>query len=558
MLATTLGGLGLFLLGMSLLTDALKALAGDSLRGFLARFAGGRLSALASGAALTALVQSSSATSLATIGFVSAGLLSFEQGLSVVLGANLGTTSTGWLVSLLGLKFSVGKLALPLVGVGALLRLLGRGRVSQIGLALAGFALIFVGIDALQVGMQDLAVRFDPSSFPSGGVFARLLLVGIGLVMTVVMQSSSAAVATTLLALNAGSIDLTQAAALVVGQNVGTTVTAALGSIGASTAAKRTALAHVLFNLGTGAVTFVLLGPLGQALEAGRARFGLDSAPLLLAAFHTAFNFLGVVLFVPALGPFARLIERLIPERGPRLTRYLGPIVAQGPVALDAAALSGRESLSELVQALVSNLSPVHSEAEVQGRLAAVEAALVEIEAYLGRLSGGAGGEQQRHLALLHFVDHLRRLCEALREPNRLRRVREHPDAAQAHAILRGAAQGALRALSGGAPLPAVQLGEASLALAQLRREGRPRLLAAAAKGELEVGRGAEVLEAVRWLDRLGFHAWRAGHYLYQADPHSLGEASLPPQEPWIDLSVDDDDDELVGVAAGEGDEDDD
>src|SRR5690606_13279944 len=141
-----IGGIGLFLLGMVLLTDGLKAVAGDALRRALERSVRGRLSAVASGTAVTVLVQSSSATTLATIGFVSAGLLAFPRAVGVLLGASLGTTSTGWLVSLLGLKLSVTALALPLVASGALLRLLGRERWAAGGLAMAGFGLIFVGI----------------------------------------------------------------------------------------------------------------------------------------------------------------------------------------------------------------------------------------------------------------------------------------------------------------------------------------------------------------------------------------------------------------------------
>ncbi|MFP5380591.1 MAG: Na/Pi symporter, partial [Vicinamibacteria bacterium] len=179
------------------------------------------------GAGITALVQSSSATTLATIGFVSAGLLSLPNAIGVVIGANIGTTATGWLVSLLGLKLSIGKIAMPLIGVGALLRLLARERLAQAGLALAGFGVIFVGIDALQAGMAALAGRVDPAQFPVAGLAGRLLLVLLGVLMTVIMQSSSAAVATTLTALSGGAITLDQAAALVIGQNVGTTVTAA-------------------------------------------------------------------------------------------------------------------------------------------------------------------------------------------------------------------------------------------------------------------------------------------------------------------------------------------
>lgn len=170
MLALLLGGIGLFLLGMTLLTDGLKVLAGDALRRVLARFTGGPTRAMLSGAALTALIQSSSATTLATIGFVSAGLLTFQQAVGLVFGANLGTTSTAWLVSLLGLKLSVSAVALPLVGVGALARLLARDRWAAAGTALSGFGLVFVGIDTLQAGMADLAAQIDPEALPGASL----------------------------------------------------------------------------------------------------------------------------------------------------------------------------------------------------------------------------------------------------------------------------------------------------------------------------------------------------------------------------------------------------
>lgn len=146
------GGIGIFLLGMVLVTEGAKAFAGESLRKALVRFTGSPWRAFLSGAIATLAVQSSSATTLTVIGFVSAGLLTFSQAVGVVIGASLGTTGTGWLVSVLGLKFSIGHYALPVIAIGALLRLLGRGSWHLIGLPLAGFGLIFVGIDMLQQG----------------------------------------------------------------------------------------------------------------------------------------------------------------------------------------------------------------------------------------------------------------------------------------------------------------------------------------------------------------------------------------------------------------------
>lgn len=534
MVSTILGGIGMFLLGMILLTDGLKALAGDSLRNFLARFAGGRFSAVGAGAGVTALVQSSSATTLATIGFVSAGLLTFEQAVGVILGANLGTTSTGWLVSILGLKFSVSKVALPLVGVGALMRLLTRERLAHLGQAVAGFGLIFVGIGTLQLGMESLSTRIDPSSFPDASLQGRLLLVLIGVAMTFVLQSSSAAVATTLMALHAGTIDLTQAAALVVGQNVGTTVTAALASIGATVAAKRTALAHILFNVLTGVLAFIVLAPGVHYLEVLNLRVGLTSPAILLAQFHTAFNLLGVLILFPFTGPFARLVTRLVPQRGPHLTRHLGPIVAKGPLAVDTAGLTLRSILEEALEGLRELLRSASPPSPHLDRFVAVDAALSETREFLAevRSSPQTGSQYERHLGLLHVLDHLERLSAACREPSGLEQVRSHPDVLQVLDALLRAVDACLSSIEAEDPLPRSPLEEESLRIAARRKESRSRLLLAAASGEIPPARGSKILETVRWIDRLAFHTWRAVHHLHPGDPSSVPDASLPREDP--------------------------
>lgn len=533
MFSATLGGIGLFLLGMVLLTDGLKGLAGDSLRGFLARFAGGRLSATLSGALITALVQSSSATTLTTIGFVSAGLISFPQAVGVIVGANLGTTSTGWLVALLGLKLSVGKAALPLIGVGALLKLLTRERRAHLGLALSGFGLVFVGIDTLQEGMQALSTRFDPHSFPAPTLGGRLLLVLLGMLMTVVMQSSSAAVATTLTALDAGTLLPLQAAALVIGQNVGTTVTAGLSAMGGSAAARRTAASHVLFNALTGIVAFALLVPAVSGLE--RVFDGARRGPLLLAAFHTGFNLLGAALFLPLLGPFARLVSRLVPERGPALTRRLDPMVARGPLGLDAAGLTVRETLTEAVRALSELVGgEAAARAQARERLQAVGGALADTRRFLEGVHAqpeARRAELDRHLGLLHALDHLERLAAAAQEHVPWAELRAVPEVAQVVTQLERALTHVREELEHGRPLTPAALEAESRAIAEARRTGRPRLLEAAARGELAVNRGAEMLETVRWVDRLAYHLWRAAEHLLAADPTAIPRASIPAAE---------------------------
>jgi phosphate:Na+ symporter len=232
-----LGGIGLFILGMILMTDGLKTLAGDTLRRVLTRFTGGRFRSILTGMCFTAFMQSSHATIIATIGFVSAGLLTFGQSIGIVIGAHIGTTSTGWLVSLVGLKLKISLFVLPLLGIGAMMRLIGKERTAHIGLVLAGFSLIFLGIDTMQTGMKDIAGAIDLSSFTGSTLSGRALLVSVGLVMTILMQSSSAALTITLAALSAGTLTFEQSAALVVGQNVGTTLTAAMAAFGASTPA---------------------------------------------------------------------------------------------------------------------------------------------------------------------------------------------------------------------------------------------------------------------------------------------------------------------------------
>lgn len=298
-LGTMAGGLGLFLLGMGLMTEGLKLAAGPALHRILAGATRTRAHALGSGLLVTALVQSSSAVTVAVIGFVNAGLLALGPALWVLFGANVGTTMTGWIVALVGLKFKVELLAMPLAGLGALLRLTGEGRRSgAIGTALAGFGLLFMGIALLQQALGGLAGQI--SLPPGDGPFGVLAQLGIGLLMTVLMQSSSAAMAITLTAAQGGLIDAQGAAAVVIGANIGTTVTAVLAAIGATPNARRAASAHVVFNLGTGVVALLLLpwliGVLGQAREA----LGLPPDPAIqLALFHTTFNLIGVLLMWP-------------------------------------------------------------------------------------------------------------------------------------------------------------------------------------------------------------------------------------------------------------------
>src|SRR5262245_52199012 len=238
---TLLGGLGLFLLGIHHLTEGMKGLAGDSLRRALQRLVAGRFSAVASGAFFTAVIQSSTAAILTVIGFVSAGLVTFSQAIGMIVGATLGTTSTIWMVAIFGLRLRISVAALPMLGIGAFLWLIARGKMRSLGALLAGFGLLFTGIDCLQTGME--GISWDLEAFAGTGPAALWLLAGVGILMSIVMQSSTAAGATTLVALNAGSLSFQQGCAMIVGQSIGTAATTGLMVIGGSLAVRRSAMA---------------------------------------------------------------------------------------------------------------------------------------------------------------------------------------------------------------------------------------------------------------------------------------------------------------------------
>lgn len=334
-----MGGIGLFLLGMGLMTDGLKLAAGSALERILAYSTKTPLRGLASGALVTALVQSSSAVTVAAIGFVNAGLLTLGQSLWVLFGANIGTTMTGWLVALVGLKFKIDALALPLIGIGMALRLTGgNNKRGALGMALAGFGVLFLGIDMLKESFSGAAAGFSLKEFD--GMTGIPVMVLSGILMTVLMQASAATLVLAFTAAESGMVSIEAAAAMVIGANVGTTVAALIAAIGATPNAKRAAAAHILFNVLTGSVALLLLPWLLTFLGVLRELLKMDSAPAAtLAMFHTVFNILGVLLMWPLVNHLSRFLERRFrtAEEDEARPRYLDANVAEVPyLALNA------------------------------------------------------------------------------------------------------------------------------------------------------------------------------------------------------------------------------
>lgn len=299
MLSAVLGGVGLFLLGMTMMTDGMRLAAGSALSNILQSATHTRLTALSSGMIVTALVQSSSAVTIASIGFVNAGLLSLTGAIWVLLGANIGTTMTGWIVAFLGLKLKIDLLAMPLIGLGVFMHLLGNGKqMGAWGQALTGFGLLFLGIGMLQAGFADLTNHI---SLPQGdGLSTIVLSTLIGMVLTILMQSSSAATVVALTAAQGGLIGIEGAAAVVIGANVATSFKAVLAAVKATPNARRVAAAHVFFNVLTAMVALALLPLLIYAIEWVRGLGGSDFDPAItLAIFNTLFNVLGLALVWP-------------------------------------------------------------------------------------------------------------------------------------------------------------------------------------------------------------------------------------------------------------------
>jgi phosphate:Na+ symporter len=336
------GGLGLFLLGMGMMTDGLRLAAGPALQQVLTWATRTRWHALASGFAVTTAMQSSSAVTVAAIGFINAGLLGLGPALWVLFGANVGSTTTAWIVATVGLKFKIEAFALPLVGLGMLLRLTGSGqRRGHLGGAMAGFGLLFLGIALLQQAFGALTGLVD---IPQGRGFTGMLAqMAVGMVMTVLMQSSAASMAIALTAAQGGLIDTQGAAAVVIGANIGTTVTAVLAAIGATPNARRAATAHVVFNLITVAVALALLPWMISALAWAREALELPPDPAAkLALFHTSFNVLGVALMWPLAAPLTRWLQQRFRQREEDAAqpRHLDDNVLTVPtLALDALAL---------------------------------------------------------------------------------------------------------------------------------------------------------------------------------------------------------------------------
>ena len=402
------GGLCLFLYGMKVMSDGIQRAAGDRLKSFLNFMTGNRFIAVITGFAITAIIQSSSATTVMVVSLVNAGLLNLTQSIGVIMGANIGTTVTAWIVSLIGFSLQLSQLALPAVGIGFICSIV-KWKHRNIGDFILGFGLLFMGLDFLTKSMPSLGNSFDfITKVSSMGFTSYLIGMVSGLAMTLLIHSSSASSAIMLTMAYNGVISYEMAAAMILGANIGTTIDAALAAIGTKTNAKRAALVHVLFNVLGTCWALPLLKPLLALVDLvtpGTIIPGIINNPIIpthLAMLHTVFNLTNTVIFLPFVKHLAALVTLIIkddesaaaePEHY-RLT-YTSAAIQNTPEMNIVRAEKEISDMAGLVLSMFTRFSDVlQSLLEAQDKMAVVENLgdeLTDKEAYADEMRNQIG-----------------------------------------------------------------------------------------------------------------------------------------------------------------------
>ncbi len=312
-----LAGLGLFLFGISLLEEAIKSLAGRSFKSFLQHQTGNPIKAVIAGALTTGVMQSSSMVILLVMSFTGAGIIGLKNGIGMILGANLGTTVTGWIVALLGFKINLESFYLPVTAMGSLGYIFfSNGRINLISKLLFGFGLMFMGLHFMKDGFMDFAKNADLSVLEGKPLFLFLIF---GFVLAAAIRSSAASMMIFITSLASGSIDLMQAGFLAIGADLGTTITGLLGTINGNHIRKKTGWSQFYINVITAIFTIILIKPMFGII----AYAGIKDPIVALVTFHSAFNLMGIILILPFLGKLTYLLDKYIAKDQTSNARFL-------------------------------------------------------------------------------------------------------------------------------------------------------------------------------------------------------------------------------------------
>ena len=357
---TMIGALGFFIYGMKVMSEGIQKVAGSKMRQILSAMTSNRFKGILTGFLITSLVQSSSATTVMVVSFVNAGLLSLIESIGVIMGANIGTTITAWLISIVGFKVKIGSFALPIIAFGLPLLFAGKSKYRSWGEVLIGFALLFIGLSELKESVPDLRSNPEILEFLSGyadmGFLSVLIFVGIGTLITIAVQSSSAAMALTLVMSYNGWIPFEMAAAMVLGENIGTTITANLAALIGNVHAKRAARAHLIFNMFGVIWMVILFFPFLKMINMYMMEFqGVspmdpsqpESIPIALSVFHSSFNIINVLLLVGFVKPIAAIVTKMVKSSGEDdeyHLEFIGNVIIQTP---DISILEARKEISK-------------------------------------------------------------------------------------------------------------------------------------------------------------------------------------------------------------------
>ena len=349
-IVTLLGALGLFLYGMNMMSSGLQKAAGSGLRKFVSSITSNPFKGVATGLGVTAVIQSSSATTVMTVSFVNAGLLTLRQAIGVIMGANIGTTMTAWIIAVFGFKADVSALAVPLMALAFIFSISKKGKLRDVSEVLAGFSLLFLGLSFMKSSVPNLQNSPEVLSFIQSwsghGFWSVLSFVMVGTLLTLVLQSSSATVALTLIFLNMGWIGFDMAAAMVLGENIGTTITANIAAAVGNSNDKRAALAHTVFNIFGVIWALALFRPflsLIGLIISGLGLDGSDQTPLYsISMLHTVFNLINtglLIWFIPQIEKLVCLIvkEKKSQEPSDRLVYINAGMVSTPELALTEA-----------------------------------------------------------------------------------------------------------------------------------------------------------------------------------------------------------------------------
>lgn len=357
-------GVAIFLFGMLFLEEGFKAFTGGLLDELLKRSTNGAWRSLGFGIVTTTIMQSSSLVSVITISFLSAGLITLAGGIGIIFGANIGTTTGAWLVAGLGLKVKISAYAMPMLVFGIILVLQPARKLRGVGYVLAGLGFLFLGIHYMKEGFEAFRDTFDLAAYSMGGYAGLVIYTCIGLAATVVMQSSHATLVLIITALASQQITYENGLALAIGANIGTTITAILGSLSSNFQGKRLAGAHLIFNAVTGAIAIAFIYQLMAAVDfvSGAVGIRADDYALKLAVFHSIFNVIGVVVMAPFTGRLVAFLEHAIPERKPEMTEpeFLNESIVDFPETLVEAVRKETEHLYDTALEIIAHGLSLH------------------------------------------------------------------------------------------------------------------------------------------------------------------------------------------------------